>query len=203
MSIQLPELPYDINALSPYISAETLAFHYGKHHATYVKNTNDLIAGTPLADKSLIDIILTAAADTVFTSLFNNAAQCYNHDFFWKSLTPAKPNIPKKLENTLIRDFGSVEIFKKEFQKAALSQFGSGWCWLIQNKEGKLQIMTTGNADTPLTKPDVKPLLCIDVWEHAYYLDYQNKRADYLSAIIEHLINWHFAAENMENPKTG
>ena len=202
MTIQLPELPYSKDALSPYISAKTLMYHHEKHHATYVKKTNDLIKGTALADKSLPDIILTAAADTVLSNLFNNAAQCYNHEFYWKSLTPTKPNIPEKLERALIRDFGSVESFKEALKIAALNQFGSGWCWLVQNKEEKLQIITTGNADTPLIKPDIKPLLCIDVWEHAYYLDYQNKREDYLSAVIEHLLNWHFATENIEKSKT-
>ena len=198
MTVQLPELPYDINALSPYISAETLAFHHGKHHATYVKNTNALIAQTDLADKGLKDIILTAAADTVLTSLFNNAAQCYNHEFYWKSLAPTRPNIPEKLKLALINDFGSVEAFKKAFHAAALGQFGSGWCWLVRNKDKRLQIVTTLNADTPLIKPDMKPLLCIDVWEHAYYLDYQNKRVDYLSSVIEYLLNWRFANENLD-----
>ena len=202
MTVQLPELPYEIDSLSPYISTETLMYHHGKHHANYVKKTNDLISGTSLAGKSLPDIILTAAADTVLTTLFNNAAQCYNHEFYWKSLSPLRPEIPEKLKNTLIRDFGSVEMFKREFQTAALNQFGSGWCWLVQNKEDKLQIITTSNADTPLIKPDIKLLLCIDVWEHAYYLDYQNRRADYLSGLIEHLLNWHFASENMEKSKT-
>ena len=197
MTVELPKLPYDINALSPYISAETLMYHHDKHHATYVKNTNALIEKTPLADKNLAEIILTAAADTVFTSLFNNAAQCYNHEFYWNSLTPARPDIPEKLKKYLIRDFGSTEGFKKAFYTAALGQFGSGWCWLVQDKQENLKIITTTNAETPLTKPDIRPLLCVDVWEHAYYLDYQNKRTDYLSAVIEHLLNWPFAAKNM------
>ena len=198
MAIQLPNLPYEMSALAPYISEETLTYHYGKHHATYVKNTNDLIIGTPLADKNLEEIILTAAADTVLTGLFNNAAQCFNHDFYWKSLTPKKQEIPPELERLLIRDFGSVENFKKDFQKAALGRFASGWAWLVADRENHLSILTTGNAETPLTQPALKPLLCIDVWEHAYYLDYQNRRADYLSAVIEHLLNWAFALDNMK-----
>lgn len=197
MTVHLPDLPFTIDALSPYMSADTLTFHHGKHHATYVKNTNNLIANTPLADKDLKDIILISAADTVLTPVFNNAAQCFNHEFFWKSLSSQKQNIPEVLEKTIIRDFGSVSDFKQALHQSAAGRFGSGWCWLVANKEGKLQILTTGNADTPLTKPELKPLLCIDVWEHAYYLDYQNRRSDYLWAIIDNLINWQFAAENL------
>ena len=197
MTIQLPNLPFDVDSLSPFISAETLAFHHGKHHATYVKNANDLIANTPLADKSLKDIILISAADTVLTPVFNNAAQCFNHEFYWKSLSPLKQDIPEIWAKMIIRDFGSVADFKHALHQAATSKFGSGWCWLTLNKEGELQILTTGNADTPLTKPDLKPLLCIDVWEHAYYLDYQNRRTDYLWAVIDNLLNWQFATENL------
>ena len=197
MTIQLPNLPFALDSLSPFISAETLAFHHGKHHATYVKNTNDLIAGTPLADKELKDIILISAADTVLTPVFNNAAQCFNHEFYWQSLSPVKQDIPENIEKMITRDFGSVSDFKKAFHQAAVGRFGSGWCWLAHNKEGTLQITTTSNADTPLTKPDLKPLLCVDVWEHAYYLDYQNRRADYLWAVIDNLLNWQFAAEGL------
>ena len=197
MSIQLPDLPYTLDALTPFISANTLSFHHGKHHATYVNNTNKLIENTPLADKGLKDIILISAADTVLTPVFNNAAQCFNHEFYWQSLSPEKQKIPEVLEKMILRDFGSVQDFKQVFHQAAVGRFGSGWCWLVLNKEGILQIMTTGNADTPLTKPDVKPLLCIDVWEHAYYLDYQNRRPDYLRAIIDNLMNWRFATENL------
>ena len=197
MSVYLPDLPYDKKALEPYISAETLEFHHDKHHATYVKNVNDLIKGTPLAEKSLSDIILISAADTVLTPVFNNAAQCFNHEFYWKSLAAVKQEIPEVLKEMIIRDFGSIADFKQELHKAASSRFGSGWAWLVLNKEGLLQIITTSNADTPLTKPDLKPLLCVDVWEHAYYLDYQNRRADYLWAVIDNLINWSFVAENL------
>ena len=197
MTIQLPELPFDLEALSPFISAETLAFHHGKHHGAYVKNTNDLIQGTPLADKKLEDIILISAADTVLTPVFNNAAQCFNHDFYWQSLSPEKQTIPDALKKMIVRDFGSVPDFKKAFHQAASTRFGSGWGWLTVNKEGILQIITTSNADTPITKPDQKPLLCIDVWEHAYYLDYQNRRTDYLWAVIDNLLNWQFATKNL------
>ena len=201
MTVQLPNLPFDLDALTPFISAETLAFHHGKHHATYIKNTNDLIAGTPLADKKLKDIVLISAADTILTSVYNNAAQCFNHEFYWKSLSPLKQPIPKVLEKMIVRDFGSVSDFKNTLHKSALDRFGSGWCWLVMNKDGSLQVITTANADTTLTKPDLKPLLCIDVWEHAYYLDYQNKRADYLWAVIDNLLNWQFAADNLEHPE--
>ena len=197
MTVQLPDLPYATDALAPFISADTLSFHYGKHHAAYVNNTNKLIENTPLADKGLKDIILISAADTVFTAIFNNAAQCFNHEFYWQSLSPKKQEIPEILEKMIVRDFGSVQEFKEAFHQAAAGRFGSGWCWLVFNKEGNLQIITTGNAETPLTKPDLKPLLCVDVWEHAYYLDYQNRRPDYLWAVIDNLMNWRFAAENL------
>ena len=201
MTIQLPKLPYKMNALVPFISEETLNYHYGKHHAAYVKNMNNLIEGTPLADKGLIDVILTAASDTVLTGVFNNAAQCFNHEFYWKSLTPQKQAVPSELEQLFIRDFGSVETFKKEFHKAAAGRFGSGWAWLVVDRNNHLSIVTTGNAETPVTKSDVTPLLCVDVWEHAYYLDYQNRRPDYLTAVIDHLLNWEFALHNLKKIK--
>ena len=197
MAIELSNLPYPVNALEPYITEKTLIFHHDRHHATYVKNTNALIQGTPLADKNLTEIILTAASDTVLTGLFNNAAQCYNHEFYWNSLTPKEQPIPPELEQLLIRDFGSVDAFKKSFRDAAAGQFGSGWAWLVVDKDHHLKIITTGNAGTPITSPQLTPLLCIDVWEHAYYLDYQNKRADYLDAVINHLLNWTFALTNL------
>ncbi|MDY6407708.1 MAG: superoxide dismutase [Pseudomonadota bacterium] len=197
MTIQLPNLPFDKEALSPFISAKTIDFHYGKHHQTYIKNTNDLIKDTPLADKNLRDIILISAADTVLTPVFNNAAQCFNHDFYWHSLSPVKQDIPSMLMDLIIRDFGSVSDLKKMLHQASLRQFGSGWVWLTRYKEEQLKILTTTNADTPITKPDFKPLLCIDVWEHAYYLDYQNRRADYAQSVIDNLINWQFATENL------
>ena len=202
MTIQLPDLPYPMHALEPYVSERTLSFHYGKHHATYVKNTNDLIAGTPLENKSLRDIILSAAGDDIYTSLFNNAAQCWNHDFFWHSQTnnPAEKVIPTTLAQKLADDFGSVDAFKTAFKKAALARFGSGWAWLVlDTDDNRLKVVTTGNADTPVTHQNWRALLCLDVWEHAYYLDYQNARGDFLSAVIDNLLNWKFAADNLQN----
>ena len=196
--IELPDLPYEMNALEPYISERTLSFHYGKHHATYVQKTNDLIQGTEFADKSLKELILISALDTVLTPLFNNAAQSFNHDFYWKSLTPEKQQISLKLEEALIRDFGSVDAFKKAFIEAATGQFASGWAWLVADNEDRLKIMTTANAGTPLTHASLSPLLCLDVWEHAYYLDYQNKRPDYLKSVVDNLLNWDFALENYQ-----
>ncbi len=199
MSIQLPNLPYTMNALEPYISEETLTYHYGKHHAAYVKNTNDLINGTDLDNNSLTEIILTAASDTIYTNLFNNAAQSFNHEFFWKSLSPTKTEPSQKLLDRIKTDFGSLEEFKAAFLKLALSQFGSGWAWLVSDNSGVLTIMTTSNAGTPITRSGINPLLCLDVWEHAYYLDYQNRRADYLKAIIDNLLNWEFASQNFQS----
>ncbi len=199
MTVTLPELPYPENALEPYISARTVSFHYGKHHATYVKNTNDLIAGTDMETQSLREIIFRAASDAIYTPLFNNAAQCYNHSFYWLSLTNKEADkvVPPELLEKLNADFGSVDAFKSQFKKAAAGQFGSGWAWLVQGVDGHLKIITTGNADTPLVHPEMKPLLCVDVWEHAYYLDYQNARAVYLDEVIEHLLNWRFAAKQL------
>lgn len=200
MMITLPDLPYAMNALEPYISEQTMAYHYGKHHATYVKNTNELIAGTEWKDKPLKDLILIAAGDTIYTALFNNAAQSFNHDFFWKSLTDKEDEkvIPTEMEERLTADFGSVDAFKTQFKKAAVGQFGSGWAWLVSDATGHLSIMTTGNADTPITRPEVTPLLCIDVWEHAYYLDHQNLRARYVDGVVDHLLNWRFAMNNLK-----
>lgn len=199
MTVQLPDLPYDLSALAPYISEQTLSFHYGKHHAGYVQTTNQLIENSPLQDKSLTDLILISAADTVLTPLFNNAAQCFNHTFYWNSLTPKASKPDESLEKTLIRDFGSIDTFKQNLATAAIKRFGSGWAWLVYSLTDKtLKIVTTANAETPLTQPTLIPLLCLDVWEHAYYLDYQNRRADYLKAIIDNLLNWDFANRNFD-----
>ena len=200
--IELPVLPYEMNALEPYISEQTLSFHYGKHHKAYVQKTNDLINGTEFADKSLKELILISASDTVLTPLFNNAAQSFNHDFYWKSLTPTKQDISFELEQALIKDFGSVEDFKKAFADAATGQFGSGWAWLVADNKDNLKIITTSNAGTPLTHASMRPLLCLDVWEHAYYLDYQNKRSDYLKALIDNSLNWEFALKNFKQKGT-
>ncbi len=191
----LPPLPYPDNALDPVISANTLSFHYGKHHKTYVDNLNKLIAGTELADLSLEEIIASTAGKADKIGVFNNAAQVWNHTFYWNSLSPkggGEP--PSALKQKIEASFGSVEACKKELATAATTQFGSGWAWLAQDGD-KLQVIKTGNADLPLTK-GIKPLLTIDVWEHAYYLDYQNRRPDYVNAVLDKLINWGFAADN-------
>jgi Fe-Mn family superoxide dismutase len=191
----LPPLPYPDNALDPVISAHTLSFHYGKHHKTYVDNLNKLIAGTELADLSLDEIIASTAGKADKIGVFNNAAQVWNHTFYWNSLSPkggGEP--PSALKQKIEASFGSVEACKKELTTAATTQFGSGWAWLAQDGD-KLQVIKTGNADLPLTK-GIKPLLTIDVWEHAYYLDYQNRRPDYVNAVLDKLINWGFAADN-------
>jgi Fe-Mn family superoxide dismutase len=191
----LPPLPYPDNALDPVISANTLSFHYGKHHKTYVDNLNKLIAGTELAELSLEEIIASTAGKADKTGVFNNAAQVWNHTFYWNSLSAkggGEP--PSALKQKIEASFGSVEACKKELATAATTQFGSGWAWLAQDGD-KLQVIKTGNADLPLTK-GIKPLLTIDVWEHAYYLDYQNRRPDYVNAVLDKLINWGFAADN-------
>jgi superoxide dismutase, Fe-Mn family len=191
----LPPLPYPDNALDPVISANTLSFHYGKHHKTYVDNLNKLIAGTELEDLSLEEIIASVAGKADKTGIFNNAAQVWNHTFYWNSLTPKGGGEPPAALKQKIEDsFGSVEACKKELATAATTQFGSGWAWLVQDGD-KLLVSKTGNADLPLTK-GIKPILTIDVWEHAYYLDYQNRRVDYVNAVLDKLINWGFAADN-------
>jgi tyrosyl-tRNA synthetase len=191
----LPPLPYPDNALDPVISAHTLSFHYGKHHKTYVDNLNKLVTGTDLADLSLEDVITSVAGKADKVGIFNNAAQVWNHNFYWSSLSPnggGEP--PSELKQKIEASFGSVEACKKELANAATTQFGSGWAWLVKDGD-KLQVIKTGNADLPLTR-GLKPLLTIDVWEHAYYLDYQNRRADHVNAVLDKLINWGFAANN-------
>jgi len=195
-TVVLPALPYEQSALDPIISAKTLSFHYGKHHKGYVDNLNKLIVGTEFADMPLEKIVKAASGQTAHAAIFNNAAQAWNHAFYWRSLKPnggGEP--PAALKRHIEASFGSVEACKKELAAAAVGQFGSGWAWLVQDGE-KLKVVKTGNAHTPLTQGQ-KPLLTIDVWEHAYYLDYQNKRADYVSALIDKLANWGFAAENL------
>jgi Fe-Mn family superoxide dismutase len=193
--IELPKLPYGETALEPVISARTLSFHYGKHHAGYVANLAKLVEGTPYADLALDEIVRRAHGEKA-TPIFNNAAQAWNHDFYWHSMAPKGGGAPNgKLKSALERDFGSVDEFKAQFTKAATAQFGSGWAWLVSER-GKLAIQATANADTPIVR-DAKPLLVIDVWEHAYYLDYQNKRPDYVAGWIEKLVNWEFAETNL------
>jgi superoxide dismutase, Fe-Mn family len=192
----LAPLPYADNALEPVISANTLSFHYGKHHNTYVTNLNNLIAGTELAGQSLEQIIKATAGQSDKAGIFNNAAQVWNHMFYWLSLNPnggGEP--PAVLKQKIVAAFGSVDACKKELATAAVTQFGSGWAWLVLEGD-KVSIAKTSNADSPLTK-NIRPLLTIDVWEHAYYLDYQNRRPDYVNTILEKLINWDFAAANL------
>jgi len=191
----LPPLPYAENALEPVITANTIRFHYGKHHMGYADNLNKLVAGTEYADLSLEKIIAGTAGRTDKTAIFNNAAQLWNHTFYWKSMRPkggGEP--PAALKQKIQASFGSVDALKKELAGAAVSQFGSGWAWLVLDGD-KLKVVKTANADVPLTA-GMKPLLTVDVWEHAYYLDYQNRRADYVKAVLDKLINWEFALQN-------
>ena len=192
----LPALPFADNALDPVISANTLSFHYGKHHKTYVDNLNKLVTGTELADLSLEQVIAASSGRADKVGIFNNAAQIWNHTFYWNSLTPkggGEP--PAALKQKIEADFGTVEGCKQELVAAATTQFGSGWAWLVQDG-GKLKVVKTANANVPSTE-GMKPLLVIDVWEHAYYLDYQNRRVDYVNATIDRLINWGFAEKNL------
>lgn len=192
----LPSLPYAENSLDPVISANTIGFHYGKHHKGYVDTLNKLIAGTELADLPLEKLIARTSGKADQVAIFNNAAQTWNHTFYWQSLRPkggGEP--PAALKQKIEASFGNLAACKKELATAATTQFGSGWAWLVL-EAGKLKVVKSGNADTPLTKA-VKPLLTIDVWEHAYYLDYQNRRADYVNAVLDKLINWGFAADNL------
>lgn len=196
MTIELPALPYGKDALAPHISARTLEFHHDKHHAAYVANVNKLIAGTELAGKSLEELIAIAAASPDKKALFNNAAQSWNHTFLWHSMKPkggGAANGP--IAGRIARDFGSFEAFAEAFSAAAVGQFGSGWAWLVLGK-GKLEVAATANADTPIVRGQV-PLITVDVWEHAYYLDYQNRRADYVKIFLDNLVNWDFANANL------
>ena len=192
----LPPLPYPENALAPVISANTLSFHYGKHHKAYLDNLNKLIAGTEYESATLEKIITDTAGKADKTPIFNNAAQTWNHTFYWNGLKPNGGGKPTgRIAQMIESDLGGYEQFKKDFAQAGVTQFGSGWAWLVA-EGGKLKLVKTGNADNPLTKGQV-PLLTLDVWEHAYYLDYQNRRPDHLSAAIDQLLNWDFANENL------
>ena len=192
MEHQLPELPFAKEALSPYLSAETLDYHHGKHHAAYVANLNKLIAGTEFADLPLEDIVKRATG-----GVFNNAAQNWNHTFYWNSLSPKGGGEPGgALGQALNKSFGSVAQFKEKFTNAAATLFGSGWAWLVKNNDGSLTIETTANAGNPL-QAGKKPLLTCDVWEHAYYIDYRNARAKYIEAFWQ-IVNWVFAEANFK-----
>jgi len=191
MPFTLPELPYSKDALSPHISTETLEYHYGKHHQGYVNKLNAAIKDTPDSSKSLEEIIKTTSG-----GLFNNAAQVWNHTFYWNSLNPDGGREPTgELSKAIEKDFGSFTDFKEKFSKAAAGQFGSGWAWLVKKADGSLDIITTSNADCPLTQEGLTALLTCDVWEHAYYIDYRNARPKYIEAFWN-LVNWDFAEEN-------
>ena len=192
----LPPLPYADNALDPVITAHTMSFHYGKHHKTYVDNLNKLVVGTEFADMSLEQVIAGSAGKADKVGIFNNSAQIWNHTFYWHSMKPNGGGTPTgAIAAKIDAAFGSFDNFKKEFQNAALTQFGSGWAWLVA-EGGALKIVKTPNAEVPFTKGQT-PLLTIDVWEHAYYVDYRNRRADYAAALIDKLLNWDFAADNL------
>lgn len=198
MAITLPDLPYARTALAPHISEQTLDFHYGKHHQAYVDNLNKMIDGTPHADASLKEIIKDSAGDAGKAGVFNNSAQVWNHTFYWKSMKPNGGGAPTGDVAKAIDDaFGSYDKFKDEFAAAGATQFGSGWAWLVA-KDGKLEVRKTPNAETPLTDAGVTPLLTMDVWEHAYYLDFQNKRPAYIESFLDNLVNWDFANENLK-----
>jgi Fe-Mn family superoxide dismutase len=196
--IQLPKLPYDMKALEPYISEKTLQFHYGKHHQGYVTKTLQLVAGTKYKDASPSEIIKGTADQPDSETLFNNAAQVFNHTYYWNSMKPKGGGKPQGLiAEEIEKSFGNYDKFVAEFTDAATTQFGSGWAWLVQDS-GYLKVIQTANAGNPITD-GMKPLLNIDVWEHAYYLDYQNRRADYVKAFINSLLNWDFAEQNLES----
>jgi Fe-Mn family superoxide dismutase len=191
MAFELPALPYAQDALAPHISAETLEYHYGKHHKTYVDNLNKLVDGTENASKSLEEIIMSSEA-----GLFNNSAQVWNHTFFWNCLTPNGGGAPTgELADRINSSFGSYEDFKAQITEAGLTQFGSGWAWLVADGSG-LSIMKTPNADLPM-KHSAKALFTIDVWEHAYYIDYRNARAKFIEVVLDNLVNWDFVAANL------
>jgi Fe-Mn family superoxide dismutase len=191
MEHTLPPLPYAADALAPFISKETIDFHYGKHHQTYVTNLNNLVKGTEFADAGLEDIVRKSSG-----GIFNNAAQIWNHTFFWNSLRPGGGGEPAgALAQAINAKWGSFAAFKEAFSKSALGNFGSGWTWLVKKADGGVDIVNTSNAGTPLTTAD-KALLTIDVWEHAYYIDYRNARAKFVEAFLNNLANWNFAAKN-------
>ncbi len=195
--IVLPELPYAKDALSPFISAKTLEFHHGKHHKAYVDNLNKLIAGTDLAEADLETVIKKVAGDPSRAGIFNNAAQVWNHSFYWKCLKAAGGGAPTgAVAAKIAAAWGSYEKFAEELKNAGVTQFGSGWAWLVIDG-GQLKITKTANADTPIVHGG-KPLLTLDVWEHAYYLDYQNRRKDFIQAFVDHLANWEFAASQLK-----
>ena len=193
----LPPLPYGEDALDPVISARTMSFHYGKHHRAYVDNLNKLIEGTDFMNQSLEEIIKSTLVNPNRTAIYNNAAQAWNHAFYWQSMRPGAGGEPSGgAKERIAASFGGYDGFKKEFSAAAATQFGSGWAWLVADKDKALHVLKTANADTPVAQ-GMRPLLTIDVWEHAYYLDYQNRRADYIAAWLDKLANWDFVNANL------
>ena len=196
MPFTLPPLPYAATALEPHMSAKTFEFHHGKHHNAYVVKLNELIAGTEFEKLSLEEIILKTAGDASKAVMFNNAAQIWNHTFFWNSMKPSGGGKPSgALASKIDADFGSYDKFAEEFKNAGLTQFGSGWAWLVVDASGKLAVRKTANAELPMTKGETA-LLTVDVWEHAYYIDYQNRRPDFIGTFLDKLANWDFAAAN-------
>jgi superoxide dismutase, Fe-Mn family len=196
MAFEQPALPYAVTALEPHMTAKTFEFHYGKHHATYVTNLNNLTKDTPMATMSLEEIIKATFGDASKAGIFNNAAQVWNHTFFWKSMKPNGGGAPTgDLAAKIDASFGSLDKFKEEFKAAATTQFGSGWAWLVKDGDG-LKITKSGNAENPIAHGQT-PLLTLDVWEHAYYIDFQNRRPDFITTYLENLVNWDFAAANL------
>ena len=197
MSFELPSLSYANDALAPYMSAETLDFHHGKHHQTYVTNLNNLLKDNELQGASLEDIVVKSSKDTSMAGIFNNAGQHWNHILFWQCMKPnGGGSIPSELEARLNSDFGSIDKFKEAFIQAGTTQFGSGWAWLAIDN-GKLVVTKSANASNPLVD-GMKPILGCDVWEHSYYIDYRNKRPDYLKAFLDSLVNWEFVASQLD-----
>ena len=197
MTFELPSLPYASDALAPYMSSETLDFHHGKHHQTYVTNLNNLVKDSDMQDASLEDVVIKSSKDSSMAGIFNNAGQHWNHILFWQCM---KPNgggaIPSELENRINSDFGSVDQFKEAFVQAGTTQFGSGWAWLAIDN-GKLVVTKSANASNPLVE-GMKPILGCDVWEHSYYIDYKNKRPDYLKAFLDNMVNWEFVSSQLD-----
>ncbi|MCT7956387.1 superoxide dismutase [Laspinema palackyanum] len=197
MTYELPPLPFDYTALEPHVSKSTLEFHHDKHHAAYVNNYNNMVKGTDMESKSIEEVIKATYNDASKAGIFNNAAQAWNHTFYWNCIKPSGGGQPSgELADKIASDFGSFDKFKEEFKAAAATQFGSGWAWLVLDKS-TLKVVKTSNAENPVAM-GLTPLLTIDVWEHAYYLDYQNKRPDYIETFISSLINWDFVAEQMK-----
>lgn len=194
MAFQLPKLPYSLKALAPMISEETMQYHYGKHHQTYINNLNALIVGKPYEHMMLEDIVMMSAGFD--QPVFNNAAQAWNHTFFWMCMSPSGGGLPGgRLMSDIVAKWGSFEAFRDAFIGKAAGNFGSGWTWLVLNPETGLEIVNTSNAETPLASDDI-PLMVVDVWEHAYYIDYRNARVDFVRAFLDRLVDWNFVAKN-------